>query len=549
MRARPDFRVFGAVILILALYRILFVVTYPINIAHDADNYLRLMIMKHASHLIHAGGYPFFVNLFFFWVRFPDEPPVSFLYGLQVLQHGVELLSLSVLFFCLSDLFNKWIAALALIFVGMDIDAMAFTNASSPEWLQADALVLSCCAAYRGFVAKKDNEKTIYYALSSASFVLAYLVKFNTLVFVVLFVPIYLFEKSSRKRLFALAALLAGVAVYALFMISYHYPSTRSRELTADASWIFMEKLYSIWGNYGLENMGVNTKRLIALNGVLPNRRSPSESFSIYRAVDSVPDAERTLYRDRYLWLLRAEDPELDLFVEGHPLPKDFHLFNAYIPVAYYFGLQESDRLCTKVFIEVIHRHMREYLERNLAEAWEFLAGYPGEFLRSTGHLLPISGGGGATGLREDSRQDPIEKEDLGFGFVRIEPNRAHNWGLAQYYSPWPVLWRPGHQWFSLESRFALPNGILLLVFGLLAIYVYRDWSQEGFTLRTAVAIFILVAVPGFMTFSKFLYFFRDKELRLLWPMVGTAYAIVAWSLGQWSVAWLRRVQARIKRE
>jgi hypothetical protein len=51
------------------------------------------------------------------------------------------------------------------------------------------------------------------------------------------------------------------------------------------------------------------------------------------------------------------------------------------------------------------------------------------------------------------------------------------------------------------------------------------------------------------MTFSKFLYFFRDKELRLLWPMVGTAYAIVAWSLGQWGVAWLRRIQARIKRE
>ena len=131
---RSDFRIFAIVFLLLLSFRIVLIVTYPLNLAHDSDNYLN-MILGHGSSLVHAGGYPFLVNVLFLWHHFPDPTSPVLLYVLQIAQHAIELLTLVALYFCLADLFNNWVAGLAVLIVGMDIDAAAFTNASTPEWL------------------------------------------------------------------------------------------------------------------------------------------------------------------------------------------------------------------------------------------------------------------------------------------------------------------------------------------------------------------------------------------------------------------------------
>ena len=547
LSTRPDFRLFAAVWLLIGLYRTIFIVTYPMNSMDDSTHYLG-MIVRHESNLIHAGGYPFFMNAFLFWNRLPYPPSATFLYIVQILQHGIEWLSLAALFFCLSDIFNKWLAALALVFVGMDIDAIAFTNMSTPEWLQADLFVLSLCASYRGHVSQDDHKKYIYYGLSFALFVLCWLVKFNALVFVMFFIPLYFAEKSSRKRLIALASLLAGAAVYALFMISYHYPTTKSRELTADVGWLLMAKVHISLGDDYLENMGPRTKLLIALNSALPKTDIFDAEYNhvfMLQSVDAIPPEIRKPYRDKYLWLLNADDTELEPFIQKHPIPKGFWLASAFIPISYYLGLQESDSLCTRVFLELVSRHLWKYIRYNQDSIWEFFSGYPQGFRRDEGIRLPIAGQRTAGGDHKDSRIVLKEEQDLGFGFVRYVPDPVGAWTYP-YNSFRKVLWTWGEPLFSLGSRLIMPNGILLFVLGVLTLRLYRVVTTEGFNTRVAVILFILLAIPGFVTYSDYTYFFRDKELRFLWPVVGTAYAIALWTVWDAGAYLYRRAHTRL---
>ena len=525
--ARPDFGMFAVVFLLSALYRLLFVVTYPLNdLGYDAPNYL-MMILNHKSSLVHAGGYPFFVNLFTFW-HSPSYPPSPvFTYSLQFLQHGFELLSLAVLYFVMSDVFNKWIAALGLVFVGMDIDALTFTNMTYPEWLQADLLVLSLCVAYRGLVAGKDLTKFIYYGLSSVLFALCWLTKFNVLVFSLIFVVYYLAEKSSRKLLIALVMLLSAAAVYVLFMVSYHYPSTRYRGVTADQGWVLMSKIDWSLGKDKLKNIGINTKKLVALNEALPNDYAKQMS-EVYESTDAVPSDIRKEYRDKYLWLLTANETQLDEFLRNHSLPNNFKFMYSAIPIAYYLGHDESNTLSIKVYFEMIIRNLNQYGEACFDEVQRFFVNYPD---RSDGIMLPIAGMRLPLLPQGDSRQVLREDHHFGLGFVRYQHSDPMRQWQYPYASTWPVLWRPGERWFAFASRFALPSGILLLVTGLMFIYSYLVITKETFGIRSVVVLVIAGTIPAFVFFSDFTFYFRNKELRLMWPWIGTAYAIVAWWL------------------
>lgn len=529
LRSRSDFGLFYFVIILSLLYRILFVVTYPLNdLGYDAKNYL-LMILNHNSNLDSAPGYPFFVNIFTFWDSSPYPPSPVFTYSLQFLQHGFELLTLSVLYFFISDIFNKWIAALAIVLVGVDIEALTFTNMTYPEWLWADLLVLSFCTAYRGLVASKDKWKFFYYGLSSALFELCYLTKVNVLVFSLMFGLFYFFDKSLRKRLITLGAILSAAAVYTLFMVSYHYPTTKYHGVTATYGWNLMSKLEWTLGKDKFNNMGINTKKLIALSAILPNNYNEQMSV-IYISADAVPSQIRGQYRDKYLSLVNADEKQLDDFLRDHPLPRNFQFMYSAMPIAYYIGLDESNSLSQKVFIEVVINNFRQYVWICLKDAWHAFADYPE---RRDGLMLPIAGirPSMLSQAQLDTRQVLRDDFDFGLGFVRYElSDRIHFWEYP-YVSTWPILWKPGEKWFSFESRFVMPNGILVLVTGLLILYSYVVISKNGFSIKSAVMLIIATAIPAFIVFSSFVFYFRNKELRLMWPWIGTAYAVVAWWL------------------
>ena len=529
---------FGVVL----IYRVLFVITYPLNdLAYDSANYLA-MIMTHKAHLVHPGGYPFFMNLFFFWYHAPgnladplwypiaNPPSAAFIYALQFIQHSIELISLAVFFFCVSDIFNKWIAALALIFVGMDIDTLTFTNMTYPEWLQADLLILSLCAAYRAFVASEDGKKYLYYGVSFTLFVLCWVTKFNVLIFGLIFIPIYFAERSPRKRLMALAAGLSGAALFLLFLFGFHYPTTKSIDLTADKGWLLFPKLEWSLGNQKLVDAGLYTKRLIALNGVLPNRYGEMAGPFPFSKVDAVPAATRGPYREKYLWLLKADEPELDAFIKEHPLPKDFLFSYAFLPVSYYIGLKDSDDLATRVFFEIALRHLGLYVKNNLLGIWELGRTYPTEWRLAFGVMLPIAGRESPV-VPKDSREVLKNVKDLGLGFVRYEfSDPPKNWAYP-YLSTRPVLWKPGEKLFSLASELVMPTGILIVAVGLMFAYALVLLFKDGVTVRTFVAWFIALSIPGFIGYSNFSFLFRNKELRLIWPILGTAYSIGTWWL------------------
>lgn len=243
--------------------------------------------------------------------------------------------------------------------------------------------------------------------------------------------------------------------------------------------------------------------------------------------------------------MLKANESQLDPFLLKHPLPKGFWLASSYVPVSYYIGLYESDSLCTQVFLEIVGRHLWKFIRVNQYSMWEFFSGYPGEVRRDQGINLPIVGERTVGGDHKDSRLVLKDVEELGYGFVRYVPDPVGAWAYP-YASYRHVLWQPGERWFSLESRLMMPDGVLLIVFGLLALGLYRVVSREGFAIRSAAILFLLVVIPGFVTYSDFTYFFRGKELRFLWPLIGMAYAVAVWTVWELGADLYRRARARL---
>jgi hypothetical protein len=299
-----------------------------------------------------------------------------------------------------------------------------------------------------------------------------------------------------------------------------------------------MSKLDWSLGKDLLKDMGVNTKRLIALSEALPNEYT-KQMPEIYSNADAVPASIREPYREKYLWIFTANETQLDEFLRNHSLPSNFQFMYSAMPIAYYIGQEESTTLSIKVFFEVIIRNFSQFLQICAAEVLRFFVNYPD---RNDGIMLPIAGMVSPLSKSSDTRQVLRDNYNFGFGFVRYEHEAAHEWQYP-YVSTWPVLWRPGEKWFSFESRFALPSGVLLLVTGLLFVYSYVVISKEGLGTKSAVTLVIAISIPAFIVFSSFMHYFRNKELRLMWPWIGTAYAIVAWwlcSLGYDAWRWGR---------
>src|SRR5262249_9034401 len=143
-----------------------------------------------SSNLMQASGY----SAVLYFLTHPLLPPVVITHGLpsdidagwykrlqaaQLLLH-TALFSVSILL-CMK-LFGQLRATILTIGWGCNVLFMSNVNATAPEWLQADILIVSMLM-YMYARTLTRTKKVFVYCVASALFGLGYLVKYNLLLF------------------------------------------------------------------------------------------------------------------------------------------------------------------------------------------------------------------------------------------------------------------------------------------------------------------------------------------------------------------------------
>jgi hypothetical protein len=507
------------VFLLIITGRIIFVVTYPLNnLGGDTSNYFD-MLTRGKSSLVHAGGYPFLFGL-------PLQNPMSqrlisdhqqaFTYLLLLAQHAIDVAIIAIMFVVLYSIYSRWAAVLAALTYGLSFFSMSWTSYVYPEWLQGGLLVLSFCAAYFALRAARPRRKMVLYSLTGAFFTWSVLVKFNSMLMAPLFLAVFVAETSAFKKrvLYALIAGAFGLASVLVFLLLYHYPTTGTFELTMDRAWLLMSKLEMGSVRLSIEN-GINSKRWLALSGVLPNNYLIMAGPGLFSHIDAVPPEVRSPYREKYLYLFEADETTLDAVIRDHPLPKDFDLGYSSLPIAYYIGLEEAERLGTKVFLEAIWANRSTVIADMLKKSISGLSDLGRETMPTWQNM---------SGLRQ--------VETLPNGFARFELVRGDYYNF-HYWSKRPILWAPGVSLFSLLSGVSI-TPIIPLALGILATLsaVMTLVVERRLTMQRIIPVLLFLQLVLFVLGSNFLYLFRDKEYRFTLPLfcillaVGLARAV-----------------------
>jgi hypothetical protein len=510
---RRTVRAVPAVLWIVLAVRVVFYITYPPNIGGDAVGYFKMLIHG-KSNLIHAPGYPFLVGLpfrtFFAatgtgWVIGVHRVAVQ--YTVMALQHALSLCVLLCLYHTVARIFSRRVATLAVCIAGLQPQTMGFVSCFYPEWLQGDLLVLALCASCRALTVTRPRNKVIFHSLAFAALTWCYLVKYNALFFVPIIAGLVLVDRMGWRRKAASLAI-GGVIVAStlgLFIHFYHKPSTGTRALSRDHAWVLLTALGE-WtpGGRIQPDAGLNSKRLIYLNRVLPwhaNRVGP------FWNVDFVSDEYRKPWRRKYYDILSADDATMDrLLREAPPQPDPYDFFTAFFPVTEHLGLEEGDRLGTRVFVEHVFSYPGAFAGSVTQGMLRHLCRWP------TGRLYPVE-------------VSPPEYEPYGsLGFAR-----RHQPGTIGQNAAWyvrPVVWRPGvYLVRALELPYRVP-GIVVAVAILVLLCLSVPPAFKGLEKSAPFAILVLGATLIVFYTASHLVFFRWKEAQTILPVVAVLTAV-----------------------
>lgn len=512
-------------IAIVFVIQMLFAYTYPLNhLGGDTPGY-EALLLTHSSSLVFAPGYTALASA---PLRNDTLHAIAkenlpwFRETLQLGQHLFEIFCLAVLLIVLARVYNRLTAFLAVLIAGTSARAMGVNSSVSPEWLQADLLILAFSFAVLAFHTPQNRlRKWLLYCAAFGAFTWCVLTKFNAIVFLPGLLAFFLFEKTSwsrRARLF-LAAALFGFANYAAVLLAIHQPATGSFALTRDRSWVLMTKLETVYGRTLPYPQGIATKRWLALSSVLPPSYEVA-SGEIFMNVDSVSPAIRTPMRQKYGYLLTADESVLDEVLRRHPLPKTFRVSVSSIPISYYIGLEESDRLGVSVFFESIRHVPRPYFTTLWREAvaarWY--------------------------ALTESTFPSPSTVNGVTERVVPAGPNRLRlvndPASTLPYQATDAIIWKPGYDFFGIWEKFVMTRGrtVFLMTIGL-AIALFHGF-RYGWSMRSAIPVGIAVLLIGFDFFSYAVLSFRWKEWRLAYPFASIMLGLTfGWGLRELGAA------------
>jgi hypothetical protein len=527
---RPAYtsNLFGTLVLFIAVLcvafvRVLYILTYPLNNdGGDTSNYY-YMLINGTTNLIHASGYPFLVGEIARFIVGPGEvssPAYSF--AVLAIQHSIEVVTLGAAAFVVRKIFGIVTALIFLLLAGCSVFAMSWTTAVYPEWLQGCLLLITLCLVVAAISCNSLLPKFLLYVLASLAFAWAFLAKYNSGVFLPLFLISLVAEYRAiggKAAWFVLAPLPALASVFA-FVVNVHLPSSGTKALHLDAGWVLTTGLPDAL----LNDPGPYALQWLALSATVPPAYNRARAW---RRINDPPqpgeEAAVEKYKAEYLRLSRLSPAELKAFLSEHPLPKEFILGNSAIPIYEFIGLEAGDKLGTKVFIEYVTHHPIFVIQRAIRKSLTYA-------LTDLAYSLVPGGSDGlvvAPGVK------------LASGFVLYSSTMIAS--TTRYHSsPAMLFWEPGNALFNAMLEW-WPGRLIefgccaLSLIWALAVTIHR----RRLTLGPGIVFTLAIALPALVVVSNIILEFRDKEVRALWPL-----ACLFWAVGIGSI--VQRILPRL---
>jgi hypothetical protein len=491
------------------------------------------MLVQGRSSLVHAGGYPFLIGLPFRHgplASMVTEAPGDFDRLLQLTQHGIAIGAMAAFFAFLRRIYGSLPATLATLGWGTDLVFVGATSSTYPEWLQASLLAAAFCSAGLAFMQTNGPRKAVWYGTSVVFFSWCVLVKFNAVVLA----PVYLAPLVAERRplirrlVWSGGYLLLALANLFVFVRFFHYPSTGTTRLTADAGWVLLTRMQSVYNNELLPSSGPDTRRWLALASVLPMRYDFA-SPDLFRSVDSIPAEFRAPYRPLFERFSRADDDEIKEWLESHPIPEGFSVGLSVIPVCYFVGLFEGNDLGVRVALEAVESRPGTYAATTLGDLVTALT----TRLKYPFFPLPQNMDVFEFGI---TRHKPR-------GFVRLRQN-GRPWNVPYAYRT-PVVWLPGMRIFSWLNRLKLPAPVFsMLIMFAIGAAALSTLFQRSMRMEVGVVLTMGLCVGVMLLASVLTLEFRWKEMCLVMPLV---YALSAVGL-TWAPTESRRLVRMLTR-
>lgn len=538
--ARGGLRRWGPLAVALALWlalTALFILTYPLNTAGDSMNYVG-MILHLKSNLVHASGYPFVIGHLLRLIEPQpaaadgalwdaagpaDAAQMATLLRILTIQHAVHALVVVGCALFLLRAFGSLVAVAVVVLWGMSPFFLSEVSTAFPEWMQGDVLFVTACLCAVAFFAGSGRKKVLAYSAGGAMLGLAFLIKYNSLVFGVIFLALLLFE-TIPWRLRGLAATGAAVAfalVAGLHFFLFHYPSTRARSFQYESGWLLMERLDSAFGKDALEgSSGIHSLRYRALVRAIP--RDYMRAHAFWHVDDVAPPEVRASYRPVYDRIMAMPASELVDLLSRDERPADFQLWVSVIPLCHYVGLAEGDALATRVFLEFVRDN-----------PWRFATAVARGVLTSSlarnaarprVPLDPAAGGLLPTG-------------PLASGYVGYMPAPPQTPLTLLYWSPRLILWEPGLRLFKAVHAWCPTPPLEVAAYLILVAGVLFRRADREKKLMTA----LLLALLCFVVFHSVIHYFRPKEAAAAWPLACLLWAVaIRWTVQAVSLVLVR---------
>lgn len=509
--------------------KILFIASYPLNITGDGYNYYVKMLLPGRGFLVHADGYPFIMGMFLHnFQEFIASRPVLFELCFVIFQHLLDLCVLIVLYVVIKR-YDRFVAVFSLYYSGISVFYLSDVSSSTPVWMQSGLWIIFIALLIRGWQSADLSRLNWFYVLSVVVFMFAYLVRYNSFVlvlFYMVFLYLHVVKGTILKfvRNFLLGCVLSLV-LFVIYLYGFHQPTTGTTDLHYDSGWVLMARtnpLFSV-GN------GINSKRLSALNGVLPEYFYYEPYYiDMWKNIEEVPASERVVYRDVYEHVMDLSNEELDLFMAVNPPLKTNDFVDYVLRVQYYIGLKEGDDLGRSAAVEAIRDQPGRYLFEALKKTLTF---FPKNW---NIYYIPS-----LEQIEEVAELHKIER----YGYVYY---------TVPYYS-WNQQFRTVHNvsWFwvaglnMIKSLAVNIGGASIIVMSLgFSIGIYLIFIKKE---KCGICLALLILCGFTLLFklaSNLVWVFRPSELRAVYPLLGVSVGIsikLVWIKIDNALRWLLR--------
>jgi hypothetical protein len=486
-------KIFFAVILSILIFRIFFVLTYPLNTCSDWGTYYRLM-RDGTNSLIHVTGYPFFMHF-----AAPFLPTKT---DILIFQHLVDFGVQLVLMILLRKRFGLAAAITAGLFYGLELRSINWVSLAGPEWLQGVFLALAFVGAMEAYFAERPVHKVSLYLFSAWAFTWSILVKLLTVVMLPVYLILFILEGKKWRGRWICFAFMGGIFFVqtAVFIFSYQLPSTGTTAFTHDKGFILHEKVsFFLPKGHHLSESGPWSKRYSILVSEMPGSGRDVDIHATFRHVDAIPQTIRKPYQERYQELLAKSHEELQMIINTkNDLKGHIDLWLAY----YYLGLAETDSLMMKVFVESVASYPTDYF-------LEVIKGIKDSFFIETSYYIAIISNPSSDHPFQMNPRDIIQNLPWGYALYNVSPR------IRCMYDE-PIILKAGLQFFSSWGEFVniptIMKWLFMILACVLAFAAYRrDQRFKPAFLYLSMGIMVLLF---YITLINLIHVFRDKEFQ-----------------------------------